>query len=132
MLLFGCLFTLEASAQAQKGDDAYRSVLEQYMVASGSMASYDAMLDMLFQSMPQLTEAKQQEIRKKAAARLIDQLMPAYKRYLSVDDLKAAMAFYATPAGQRIQKSQQPLMQDAMQVGHKFGMELQQMIMEAM
>ncbi len=132
MLLFGCLFTLEASAQAQKGDDAYRSVLEQYMVASGSMASCDAMLDMLFQSMPQLPEPKLLEIRKKATASLIEQLMPAYKRYLSVDDLKAAMAFYETPAGQRIQKSQKPLMQDAMQVGHKFGMELQKMIMEAM
>lgn len=133
MLLFGCLFTLEASARSESDDAAYRKVLREYMEVSGGMASYDVMMDMLFQSMPQITAEKQQEIRKKAIDRLVEHLAPVYKRHLTEADLRAGVAFFSeTPEGQNIRKSQKPLMQEAMQVAHKFGMELQQMIMQSM
>ena len=128
VLLFGCLFTMEVKAQNQ---DEYRTVLTKYMTVSGTLASYDAMFDMMFQSMPMPAE-KQTAIRTKATARLIELLQPVYQKHLSLEDLEAALAFYETPAGKRIQAAQKPMMEESMKIGHSFGMELQQMVMDAM
>ena len=55
---------------------------------------------------------------------LIEQIVPLYDKYYSLDDLKAANAFYQTPAGQRILAVTPQLMHASMQVGQAWGQKI--------
>jgi hypothetical protein len=61
---------------------------------------------------------------------LLDQIIPLYDKYYSLEDMKAANAFYESPAGQRILKAMPDLMQESMKIGQKWGMEKAQHITE--
>jgi hypothetical protein len=52
---------------------------------------------------------------------LIEQIVPLYNKYYSLDDLKAANAFYQSPAGQRILAVTPQLMHASMQIGQAWG-----------
>jgi hypothetical protein len=53
--------------------------------------------------------------------KLIDEMIPLYDKYYSLEDLKAANAFYASPAGQRILKVTPQLMQESIKLGQAWG-----------
>ena len=52
---------------------------------------------------------------------LIDQLIPIYDKYYTIDDLKAVNAFYESPAGQKVLTVLPSLMQESMKVGQEWG-----------
>jgi hypothetical protein len=52
---------------------------------------------------------------------LVDQMVPLYAKYYSLDDLKAVNAFYQTPAGQRVLAATPRIMQESMQIGQNWG-----------
>jgi uncharacterized protein len=52
---------------------------------------------------------------------LLDKFIPVYDKYFSIEDLKAANAFYESPAGQRILKAQPQLMKDCTTIGGDWG-----------
>jgi hypothetical protein len=65
------------------------------------------------------------KIQKKINTReLIDKIIPLYDKYYSLEDLKAANAFYESPAGQRILKATPQLMQESMKIGQEWGRKL--------
>lgn len=47
---------------------------------------------------------------------MVEQVVPVYERYLSVDELKAIIQFYKTPAGKKLLKAQPKIMEDSMVV----------------
>jgi uncharacterized protein len=55
---------------------------------------------------------------------LIDQLIPLYDKYYSLEDLRAANTFYESPAGQRILKATPQLMQESMKIGQEWGQKI--------
>jgi hypothetical protein len=52
---------------------------------------------------------------------LLEDIIPLYDKYYTLDDLKAANAFYASPAGQHILANTPQLMRETMQVSQAWG-----------
>jgi hypothetical protein len=52
---------------------------------------------------------------------MVEELMPIYDKYYSLDDLKAVNAFYASPTGQKVLATMPQLMKEAMEVGQRWG-----------
>ncbi len=52
---------------------------------------------------------------------LVDQMVPVYAKYYTLDDLKAVNAFYETPAGQRVLAATPQIMHESMQIGQTWG-----------
>ncbi len=65
-------------------------------------------------------------------ADLVNQLIPLYDRYYSLDDLKAINAFYASPAGQHMIAVKTQLTTEAMKIGQQWGRNMGQKIMSEM
>ena len=71
------------------------------------MADVDQFADGLFKNMP--------------VDEMIDAMVPIYQKHLTKDDLDGILAFYASPVGQKLQREQPAMMQEAMQVGGEIG-----------
>lgn len=61
---------------------------------------------------------------------LLEQLIPVYDKYFTLDELKAANAFYESPAGQKVLSSRPALVQETMKIEQEFGRKLGQKIMD--
>jgi hypothetical protein len=55
---------------------------------------------------------------------LLEQIIPIYDKYYTVDDLRAVNAFYASPAGQKILSTLPHVMHDSMIVGQAWGQKI--------
>jgi hypothetical protein len=63
---------------------------------------------------------------------LIDQLVPVYNQYYSMEDLKAVNAFYESPAGQHMIEIQPQILGRAMEIGKAWGSQTVQKVMAEM
>jgi len=54
----------------------------------------------------------------------MDQVIPLYHRYFSHDDIKAMLAFYATPAGQKTISVMPQMAQESMALGQQWAQRL--------
>jgi hypothetical protein len=61
---------------------------------------------------------------------LIENIIPLYDKYYSLADLKAANAFYGSPAGQHILSNMPQLMYETRQVGQAWGRKTAQQVEE--
>ena len=52
---------------------------------------------------------------------LIDAIVPIYQKHLSKPDLEAIVAFYSSPAGQKVLKEMPGIMAESMEAGGKIG-----------
>ena len=57
-------------------------------------------------------------------AEFTERVVPIYTRHLQVEDMRAAIAFYRTPAGQRLLEKQPEILQESMVVGQQWGMKM--------
>ncbi len=72
-------------------------------------------------------EAVWQEVRRDAEARVdsfvTEQLVPIYDQYLSHDDIKGLLAFYASPLGQKLLRVMPQMSEESMIAGQAWGRE---------
>ena len=61
---------------------------------------------------------------------LTEKIIPIYDKHLSQEDIRAAIAFYESPAGRRMIASQPLILQESMAVGMEWGRELSQRAVE--
>lgn len=52
---------------------------------------------------------------------MVDAMVPIYQKHLTKEDMDGILAFYASPVGQKLQREQPAMMQEAMQVGGEIG-----------
>ena len=45
---------------------------------------------------------------------MVEQIIPVYERYLDIDELKAIIKFYETPAGKKLLQAQPKILEDSM------------------
>jgi hypothetical protein len=79
----------------------------------------DRMIAIYRQRHPELPQAFWDELTNEYKGmhhKLIDRMVAIYDKYYTLDDLKAANAFYQSPAGQHILAAKPKIMQDAMDV----------------
>ena len=74
---------------------------------AAQLADVDQFADGLFKNMP--------------VDEMIDAMVPIYQKHLTKDDMNGILAFYASPVGQKLQREQPAMMQEAMQVGGEIG-----------
>jgi hypothetical protein len=56
-----------------------------------------------------------------SADEMIDAIVPIYQKHLTKSDIDAILAFYATPAGQRLLKETPAILAESMEVGGEMG-----------
>jgi hypothetical protein len=52
---------------------------------------------------------------------MIDAMVPIYQKHLNKEDIDGILAFYASPAGQKLQREQPAMMQEGMHAGGEIG-----------
>jgi len=55
---------------------------------------------------------------------LIEQIIPVYDKYYSLEDLKQINAFYESPSGQRMLQASPEVIKESMQIGQQWGINL--------
>jgi hypothetical protein len=73
-------------------------------------------------SVPGVPDSFWADFQKKLSAKdLQERLISIYDRYFTKDDLKAALAFYQTPSGQKMLSEMPALVRDSMAAGQEWG-----------
>lgn len=118
------LFTLTfpVSAQTTNATDEYKETLKKIMELSGAAATtddlYPKMLSVMKLNAPGKDDAYWNEFAKgwkeKIENRVIEICTPAYKKHLTLEDLKAVAAFYESPVGRKYKESSLAVMREAM------------------
>lgn len=124
------------TAQAQ--EDSYKATLLKMFTVSGTDQSYksaiDQMIDMFKAQNSTVPEEVWDEFRiefmKTSLADLVEMLAPVYQKYLTQKDLEDIIAFYNTPTGKKFAQNTPNIMQESMQVGQQWGMQIAQTIQE--
>lgn len=81
------------------------------------------------QKVPDATPAQLAEVDKFAEGlfkdlpvdEMVEAMVPIYQKHLTKEDLDGILAFYSSPVGQKLQREQPAMTQEAMQVGGEIG-----------
>ncbi|MBV6639963.1 MAG: DUF2059 domain-containing protein [Cyclobacteriaceae bacterium] len=128
------------SAAFSQEDEAYSKTLKQMFAVSGAEGSYKAVINqfttMFRQKYPDVDskvwDEFEKEFSKASMDDLADMLVPTYKKYMTIDDLKELIKFYETPVGKKYAQYVPNIMQESMQVGQEWGMKIGQQLEERM
>lgn len=98
------------------------------MELTGAEDAGKQMLEMMteqFAHMPHIPKGFMEKFRELAERQsMVDMLVPVYMKHLNEEDLDAAIAFHESPAGKRFLAAQPQVMQEAKEVGEKWGVRL--------
>ncbi len=114
--------TFPVFAQTTNATDEYEETLKKMMKLSGASAAtddlYPKMLSVMKLNAPGKDDAYWNDFAKdwkeKIENRVIELCMPAYKKHLTLEDLKAIAAFYESPVGRKYKESSLAVMREAM------------------
>ena len=128
------------STAFSQDDEAYSKTLKQMFAVSGAEGSYKAVINqfttMFRQKYPDVDskvwDEFEKEFSKASMDELADMLVPTYKKYMTIDDLKELIKFYETPVGKKYAQYVPNIMQESMQVGQEWGMKIGQQLEERM
>ena len=123
-----------------QANSEYSKSLKKMFEVSGTEESYKAaikqMVGMFKTQYAEVDKATWDELEKEflktSLNDLVDMLIPVYMKYLTLDDIKALITFYQTPVGQKYAKNTPLIMQESMEVGQQWGMQIGQKLQEKM
>lgn len=140
MLMLLLLFagTLTGFAQAA-ADDEYAAEVKKYIAASKVEETVAQQMDAQFTALKAqapITDAQIEEMKKVAIESYREFVLPKYvevcRKHLTLDDLKAVNAFYASPAGKKLSESIIPISTDLMPTLTEWQPKLQEALMKIM
>lgn len=127
------VFSLCSSAFVFGQTTDYKATLKKMFEVSGSEAAYKSGIAQMFAMFKQSQEVPptvmkelEQEFMKTSMDDLVDMLVPVYEKHLTRDDLLKLIEFYQTPAGAKFAKKTPLIMQESMQIGQAWGMQIGQ------
>lgn len=83
------------------------------------------------QTAPQVPEQFWQDLMKEVNPdELVNMVVPLYDKYLSHEDIKAALVFYETPAGRRLVEATPKITQESTVLGQEWGRQLAEKVMK--
>lgn len=133
------LFIIVAFSSLSFGQsDEYSKELKRMFNLAGTEKMYNTtiqqMVKMFKMQYSQVDEKTWDELEKefvKSAKRdLFDLLVPVYRKHMSLQDLKELSKFYESPAGRKYAEKTPLIMQESMQVGQTWGMQIGQKFAE--
>ena len=99
------------------GADSYTQTLSEFLQVSGVTASHKKIVNELASQFKVPTGTSQYtDLIKEQITSLNTSLTPVYKQYVSEEDLKTVIAFFKTPVGQGLVKSQDDILQKSIPV----------------
>jgi hypothetical protein len=105
--------------------EKYKMIIEMMEYMQTSHFAEDMMaqtLSAMKSSVPGVPDSFWADFQKKLSAKdLQERLISIYDRYFTKDDLKAALAFYQTPSGQKMLSEMPALVRDSMAAGQEWG-----------
>ena len=133
-----------AATYAQAPDSARIEAAKEMLQVSGAAQQFDQavplMFDQLARTFTQMAPSKGKEIREvfdqmiprfmQRKGELIDQIAELYATEMTLEDLKAVIAFYKTPVGVRFADMQPKIMRESMVLGQRWGERLGQELQE--
>lgn len=119
------------ATEAQEAEQLVRELLEITGAAELGVQAMNQMIDAFKQSDPLVAEEFWSEFMAEVDPdELVELVIPIYLEHLTVEEMKAAVEFYRTPAGQTIIRKMPTIMQESMLVGQEWGMEIGRRVAE--
>src|SRR5262249_27524785 len=94
---------------------------------AGMLQTFETALPAQKAANPRIPAMFWEEIEKRAKSdlpKLIEIMVPIYAAHFSTDELHQLMQFFQSPLGQRLRAEQPAIMNESMQAGQKWGMEV--------
>jgi uncharacterized protein len=122
-LVLACIAASLAYAQVNRDKEReIRKLLE----ATGTTKTMPQMMDQMIaefrKALPNVPPQFWEDFRKEVNVdELIGLIVPVYDKHLSLEDVKAANAFFATPAGKRFAEKLPVMSSESFEVGRQWG-----------
>ena len=137
LLTLALLFSISSFGQS---NDEYKQTVRTMFKISGSEGAFTSALDQMFTMFkaqyPSVKESTWGDLKKEFDATsmddLVELLVPIYQKHLTLEDVNGVIAFYNTPAGKKYADKTPLIMQESMQVGQTWGMQIGQKFAEKM
>jgi hypothetical protein len=131
-ILLAILLSAVNFSYSQTVSPAYKETLIKMMRVTGSEATYKAVVDQMVANFrvqkPEVPAGVWTEFgsffTKTAFTDIVELLLPIYQKHFTEEDLKATIAFYETPAGQKLALESPMVVRESMQAGQQWGQKL--------
>jgi hypothetical protein len=131
-ILLAILLSAVNFSYSQTVSPAYKETLIKMMRVTGSEATYKAVVDQMVANFrvqkPEVPAGVWIEFgsffTKTAFTDIVELLLPIYQKHFTEEDLKATIAFYETPAGQKLALESPMVVRESMQAGQQWGQKL--------
>ena len=113
-------------------DNSYKSTLKKMLQVAGSEETFNTAIKQMFSMYKQqktnvpdsIWVDLEQEMSKTSIDDLVNMILPVYQKYLTEADLNGIIEFYQTPIGKKYAEKTPLIMQESIQVGQQWGMEI--------
>ena len=113
-------------------EDSYAQTLSEFLQVSGVTASHEKIVNELATQFKVPTGTSEYtQLVKDQISSLNSSLTPVYKQYVSEEDLKTVIAFFKTPVGQGLVKSQDAIVKKSIPVISEWKSGLQDSLMKS-
>ncbi len=107
------LITLTAAAQQTTADEAYRTEMKRYLELTNSEATFISGMKSTFVQLAKAggfpadidIDLMAKDVAKAVCPLMVDDYATVYKKYLTLEELRAVNDFYTTPAGKKLAAS---------------------------
>lgn len=140
LIVAGACWATGAVAQEPSVEEADRTELARELLAvsgAGQMGLQvmDQMVDAFKMMNPEVTDDFWGEFWAEFMTEIdvddmVEMVIPIYTEHLTAEEMTAAIDFYRTPAGQAILQKMPAILQESMEVGQQWGMEIGQRVAE--
>jgi hypothetical protein len=132
------MVALSLSAAFGQGDPQYKISLNKMLEVGGSEESFKVVMKQMFDMLKQqktnvpdnVWADFEKEFSKTSIDDLVDLLIPVYQKHMTIADLQKIIEFYQTPVGKKYAEKTPMIMQESMQVGQQWGMDMGQKFQE--
>lgn len=127
-LLLAPALLAQAPDTAPKREDV-RALLRALRAGDNAVEAMKRSIPAMRQAMPQVPEAFWSAFAAEfSAQRMEDLALPIYEKHLTAAEVKALLAFFATPEGTSFARKQPLILAESMEAGQKLGQEVGQQV----
>jgi uncharacterized protein len=120
---------LICNAQNTTEDKEYKAVLKEMFVVSNSDKAYEAVVNQMLIPLRKMRDGVpsefwdefEKEMKKSSLDEITDLVIPIYKKYLTVADLKDVILFYKSSCGKKFADSNPLILSESIAVGQAWG-----------
>ena len=138
IIILGLLISVQVFSQDSLQFD---NKIREYISLSGGQENFEVVVEQMidmYKSMEIMENADDfwdtfsREIKDESMDKLVDMLIPIYKKYTTEEEIDAGIAYFKTPLGKSLISKNPEIMKESMSAGMIWGQEIGVKIMEKM